>query len=223
VGLGAGAVLILILIGIVVSLTRAKPAPESPTSPAGGATPQDGQATSIITSPNFCGVPVVDHVVVYVLDRGSGTADSFSYLKEACFRSIGSLGADRRFQILFWNNGSDDGFPMAGPTLATPLNLEAARKSLESVYAHGQSDAATALTRAISTNPDRIVLATAKGGQLGDEFVQQVLKIQQGHPTKIDTFDIGTDTTAALKAIANQTGGNAYVLSEADLKKYGKD
>lgn len=227
IGLGAGAVLILIAVAITVSVMRARPISLPSANPvaassAGGA--ETASAASLTGTPNFCGIALTDRSVIYVLDRGSGTSDSFSYLKEACFKSAASLGADRRFQIIFWNNGSEDAYPSSGPTLATAVNVEAARKALDGVYAHGQSDVGSALTKAVAANPDRILLVTAKGAQLGEEFIQQVLKIHQGHPTKIDTFDIGgSDSTAAMKTIAGRTGGGAYLLSEADLKRYGKD
>jgi hypothetical protein len=108
-----------------------------------------------------------------VLDRGSATGDVFGWMKEACYRSIASLGADRKFQIIFWDNGAAEAaFPNSGPTFANAGNLEAARRALDEVNAHGQSNAIPALSRAMRSNPDAIVLATAKGYDLDDAFAK---------------------------------------------------
>ena len=181
-------------------------------------------APAPMPAPNFCGIPLADRVVIYVLDRGSGTTDLFSYLKEAAFRSAESLGEQRKFQIIFWNNGSDDSYPLSGPTYATAQNIEAARKSLDGVYAHGQSDAASALAKAVAAGPDAIILATGKGGQLNDDFVQQVLQIRKDRPVKIHTFDLGgTELSAAMKTIAERTAGQAHLVAEGDLKKAARE
>jgi hypothetical protein len=170
-------------------------------------------------SANFCGTPISGNVVIYVLDRGSGTSELFSYLKEATFKSAESLGRDRRFQIIFWNNGSDDAYPDAGPTFATQQNIDAGRHLLDGIIAHGQSDARPALLKAMTASPDLIVLATAKGDQLDDDFTQQVLQICKGHPVKIDTFDLGeTELSRPLKNIADQTGGRSALIDTSILR-----
>ena len=64
-----------------------------------------------------------------VLDRGDATRSAFGYLKVATLKSIESLGPGRKFQIVFWNNGSDMAYPAKGMADATPANIEAARKA----------------------------------------------------------------------------------------------
>jgi hypothetical protein len=171
--------------------------------------------------PSFCGVAINEHVVVYVIDRGNATAECFDRLKQACFRSVGSLGPDRKFQILFWNNGSDDAFyPTTIPTFASPANIDAARKALDDVTAHGQSDVTSALTKAIASNPDAIVLATAKGNELDDSFVTHVEKIRGASHPKIFTFGVGSgDPGTALKTIATRTGGTFTAVAPAALRE----
>jgi hypothetical protein len=171
--------------------------------------------------PSFCGVVIDERVVVYVIDRGNATGECFDRLKQVCFRSVESLGPDRKFQILFWNNGSDDAFyPTAGPTFASPANIEAARKALDDVTAHGQSDVTSALTKAIVSNPDAIVLATAKGNELDDSFVALVQKIGGTSRARIFTFAVGSgDPGTALKAIATRTGGTFTAVAPAALRE----
>jgi hypothetical protein len=223
IGVGAGVGLILLVAVIAMSLGRSEPAAIK--SAEKSAVPADSAPVAELTAtPNFCGLPLSDRVVVYVVDRGSGTSEVFSYLKEATFKSVSSLGPDHKFQIIFWNNGTDDAYPDTAPTFATPQNIDAARKSLDGVYAHGQTDVASALAKAVVSNPPRIILATGKGGQLTDEFVQQVMQIRGSRPIKIDTIDlVSPQLTPALKAIADRTGGEAHLIGEADLRRYGKD
>jgi hypothetical protein len=226
VGVSAGIGLILIIVGVGVALTRGKSAPTaSGAAVTASSIGSPAESSAVLASPNFCGIPITDRIVVYVLDRGSATGELFSYLKEASFKSATSLGPERKFQIIFWNNGGqDDAFPDSAPTYATATNVEAARRALDGVYAFGQSEIGSALTKAIASNPERIMIATGKGAQLGDEFVQQVLSIRKDRPVKIDTIDIGSPAlTPALKTIADRTGGNSQLLAEADLKRYGKN
>ncbi|HEY1628304.1 MAG TPA: hypothetical protein VGF52_00510, partial [Tepidisphaeraceae bacterium] len=167
---------------------------------------------------NFCGTPIGGNVVIYVLDRGSGTSELFSYLKEATFKSVESLGRDRKFQIIFWNNGSDDAYPDSGPTFATPQNIDTGRHLLDGIIAHGQSDARPALIKAMTASPDLIILASGKGDQLDDDFTQQVLQICKTHPVKIDTFDLGeSQLSRPLKEIAHHTGGQSSLIDAGVL------
>jgi len=225
-GGGVGLIVVLVCIWFARHGPARKDGPVGPglvssNNPALLASTDSPAATS---APNFCGIPLAERVVIYVLDRGSGTTDLFSYLKEAAFRSAESLGEQRKFQIIFWNNGSDDAYPLIGPTYATSQNVEAARKSLDGVYAHGQSDAASALAKAVAAGPDAIILATGKGGQLNDDFVQQVMQIRKERAVKIHTFDLGgTELSAAMKTIAEQTGGQAHLVAEGDLKRAARD
>jgi hypothetical protein len=169
--------------------------------------------------PNFCGTPIAGNTIIYVLDRGSGTSELFSYLKEAAFKSAESLGRDRKFAILFWNNGSDDAYPDSGPTFATQENIDEGRHLLDGIIAHGQSDARPALIKAVAASPDLIVLATAKGDQLDDDFTSQVLQICKDHAVKIDTFDLGeSQLSRPLKQIAQRTGGQSHLIDTGTLR-----
>jgi hypothetical protein len=212
-------------VGLFFAL-RASPPPAAPmqvnpSSPANASVAATASpAAPTASAGSFCGVPLAERSVVYVLDRGSGTADLFSYLKEATFHSIQSLGADRKFKIIFWNNGSDDAFPAGSPTFATPANIEAARRALDGVFASGQTDVGSALTQAVNNRPDLIILATGKGWQLDESFVDQVMKIRGERPIKIHTFTLGgTEISAALRTIAQRTGGQSVLVTEADIKQ----
>jgi hypothetical protein len=213
----AAAALVLAFVGslLVWSLWgHQKRAPQS----AGISGGQSAHVT-VAKPPEFCGVPLDDRVIIYVIDRGSATGDVFGHLKEACYKSIESLGPDRKFQIVFWNNGTDVAYPNSGPTFANPANLEAARRALDEVSAHGQSDVTPALTRAIEAKPGTIVLATGKGYELDDSFVDVVERIRGGSDVKISTFAVGPgEPGSALKSIALRTGGRFAAVPTAALR-----
>lgn len=228
---GGGAAALLVVVIVAVLLLRPPPqqavAVETSSVAAMPVAAPGASAPAPVAKkvdPNFCGVPLKEQTVIYVLDRGSGTSELFSYLKEAALRSASSLGEKRKFQIVFWFNGSEDAYPTAGPTYATQANVELARKALDAIYAHGQSDAETALQKAMSTSPEAIILATGKGGQLDDTFVNQVMQVRKDRTVKIHTFDLGgTEGSAAMKSIAHTTGGGSHLISEAQLKQSAKD
>lgn len=172
--------------------------------------------------PNFLGVKLEAPTVIYLLDRGNGTQAMFSSLLEAAYKSAGSLGSERKFQILFWDNQtSDEAYPRTGPTFATPGNIEAARRALDAVIAQGQSDIGPPLQKAMDANPSIIVIATGKGASLDNDFAEQVLAMARGRSIPIHTFDLGATTiNKALETISNRTGGHASVVSEADLRNF---
>src|SRR5207237_6942284 len=81
------------------------------------------EVTPLATGPHFCGIKLDAPVVIYVLDRGNGTGEVFDTLKEVTYKSIESLGPDRKFQVIFWSNGQDDSFPDGSPAYARPDTL----------------------------------------------------------------------------------------------------
>ena len=212
-------------VGLFFAMRGAPAAPtqagsSGPGTPTVAVAPTKATVSPSAAAGNFCGVALTERAVVYVLDRGSGTADLFSYLKEAALRSAQSLGTERKFKLIFWNNGSDDAFPAGNPTFATIPNIESARRALDGIFASGQTDVGSALAQAVNNKPDVIVLATGKGWQLDDSFVEQVMKIRGDRAIKIHTFTLGgTEASPALRTIAQRTGGQSVLVSEADIKQ----
>ena len=172
-----------------------------------------------VREPAFCGVKLDVPSVVYVIDRGDSTRDMFGFLKEACYRSIESLGSDRKFQVIFWNNGSEDGYPARGIVYATKDNIQACKVSLEEISAFGQTDVTSAMTKAVSSNPSAIVLATGKAWQLDESFSKAVLDIRGDKPIKIHAFAIGEGASSTpLRDIATKTGGEFRAVTPAELR-----
>jgi len=197
---------------------------QSPAAPAGSSTPTIEAAKSPAPkSPNFCGIPLDGQLIVYVLDRGDSSRDVFGDLKQACYKSIATLGPQRKFQVIFWNNGTDDSFPTSSPTFATSDSIEAAKKTLDDIAPHGKTDITSAFTKAIAAHPNEVIIATAKAWDLDDSFVTSIQGLRGGSSAKVHTValsDPGAST--ALKRIAQNSGGEFRVVGEGELKDFGQ-
>jgi hypothetical protein len=218
--IAAGAAIALVAAAaLVIWWLTARPAPPAPTAPQTPAAPS-GTPEVVSAGPSFCGVTLDGPVIVYVLDRGNATRDVFDLLKEATYKSIQSLGAERKFQVLFWNNGSDEGYPTGLPVYARGDNLSACRRAMEDTTAFGQSDVTPAMTKAIANKASVIVLATGKGLDLDSSFVEHVMEIRKNSPAKVHTFALGESESPVLKELAQKTGGEYKTVSAALLRSY---
>lgn len=221
-----GGLVIATLIGVIVWLVMTKGGASS----AGSATNVQSSNPIIETAPvptpsapSFVGIPL-DANTIYVLDRGNSTEALFGYLKEATYRSIQSLGQDRKFQIVFWGNSAEaaKAYP-ALMTYATKENLAAVQRQTDDVAAFGQTDARTALELAVKQSPGAIVLATAKGWDLDDNFVKMVDEVLNGAKIKLHTVSLGAGVQSkALNTVAEKTGGTYHEASESELRKFAQ-
>jgi hypothetical protein len=175
--------------------------------------------TVTAATPNFCGTKLEGSTIAYLLDCGVATQDFLGDLKDASIRSLGSLGSDRKFEILFWSNGDDlVSYPSGSTTYATKESIDAARTAIADQPAFGQSDVVPALKAALDQHPDLIVLATAKGWDLDNKWVADVMAARGSSTVRIDTFNLGTTDSAPLKALATKTGGAYRTLAKSDLR-----
>jgi hypothetical protein len=227
---GVGGVIVVLLLVILAVIYQRLPGTAGGGGAGGGASTsatgqQPGQVP--VSTATFCGVPLEGTGgVIYVLDRGAGTSAAFGNLRDAAFRSVESLGQNRKFQLVFWDNGTDFGAYPATLTFANKDNIATIRRLTADLFAHGQSDARPALDRALEQKPAAIVLATGKGWELDDSFVAMVAELRQKHDAgdvRIHTFAIGTTgASTALKQVAETTGGQYREVAETELQKFGE-
>ena len=220
---GAGGIVAAVVATFILS--RPNSATTGTNGPTSGVNQTNrAQSSATARSANFCGVTLNEPVVVYVLDRGNSTRDAMGYLVAATVQSIRSLGADRKFQVIFWDNGqSEAAYPGGGPQYATPETINAAQRVLEGVVAFGRTDAEPAIKKALAVKPGAIVLVTAKGAELDDAFNQTMTHLQKsaGGTTKIHTIAIGQPGEALAK-IALATGGEHKSLTPGELRDAGQ-
>lgn len=174
-----------------------------------------------IAAGSFAGVPLRGRTIVYVIDRGGANQGTFGNVVGATFHSLATLGPERRFQIVFWNNGSDLAYPPLLPTFANTQNVLAARRALEDVGAFGASDITSAIRKAAAARPDEIVLTTAKGAELDEQFKQTVVDALSGSKSRIMAFAIGEDSEV-LQDLARSTDGDYHLLPAARLRAIGR-
>lgn len=160
-----------------------------------------------LTIPNFLGVPLKGSTVIYLIDHGQGTVETFDGLRGAIMRSLSTLGPETRFQVIFWDTGSDLQYPTSGPDRATPENIKQAGKVVADAIANGASKIEKPLEKALAGKPDDICIATGKFG-LDSAWADDVKKIVSGKGVKVHTFAFGrSDAAIVLKSVAEATGG----------------
>jgi len=226
--LGLAAAVIIVLVVVVLALAfRGSASSKVSSVPEVDPSVPDHSATfsppAQVLTPSFCGVPIDQSVVVYVIDNGSSSAGVLDAMESALFKSIESLGPDRQFQVLFWNPETET-YPTAGqPAFAVKDNIDAARKKLQDVAAAGSTDPLASLQRAFADEPGQILLMTAKAGDLDDSLVDQVIKIRGKSKAKIDCFAVnGVPDEKVLKKIASASGGVFAPVSGAQLKGFAE-
>jgi hypothetical protein len=170
------------------------------------------------TKPSFMGIPLKGPSVVFLLDRGMGTLDTFDAIKAATAKSLPTLGSTIKFQLIFWETDAIVEYPPDGLRDANNENVKAAVEKMTDIFAWGQSKIDRPLEKALAQNPAEIVIATGKNG-LDDDFVKLVLDQRKNSPTKIHAISVGpTGSPDALKKIADKTGGQFREISGQALR-----
>ena len=147
--------------------------------------------------------------------------DELDPIKAATYQSIKTLGPDRKFAVLLWNNGGDDAFfPQQGMRNATSDQVEQLQKQIEDVQATGSSSLGGALETAIARQPGTIVIVTAKTKfEEEDQTAINSAIDKAGGKIKLYAIVIGKGSeNNFLKAAVKGTGGQYKQLSDNDLK-----
>ena len=224
--IGSG-LLVIVLSFVIIYLLGHNSGAQSPGATSVNPSPQIG-ATGLLApvtnSPNFCGVPLKGNIVIYLLDSGSASKDFLGELKDATIKSAGTLTSDRRFEILFWNDGKEGAYPENTTTFATRDSISSAEQAIKDVSGFGQTDIEPALKVAMDQHPDEIVIATGKGFDLSNAWLDNVLTLRGSSQVKMHTFNlIATEgESAPLKRLAAQTGGTYHEITKAQLRAFGQ-
>ena len=224
--IGLAAVVIVVLLVIILVMMKGRGSESTAgAGSAGGTSPGGSQAGQPVngTGPSFAGVKLDYPTVIYLLDRGSSIAEPFGNLKQAAVKSMQTLGGDRRFQVIFWDNGQDAGTFPPLLSFASEAKVADVARQIDDVFAFGATDARPALEKAMNQRPAAIVLVTGKGADLDDSFVQMVKEVRKDANTVIHTFAVGgVGSSTALKTVAQSTGGEFRELSAGQLSTFAQ-
>jgi hypothetical protein len=228
---GANTTLIAIIVGVVVVLAAGGFALKlliDSRKPAGGASSNnDSQGTGGSATlkpkpkvPNFGGIPLKGPSVVYLLDHGSGTTNTYDAIIGGARQSLESLGPQIKFQIIFWEIDEQVVItPEKEMKYATRENIQAAADVMSTVRAFSQSKIEGPMEKAIAQNPAEIVIVTGKYG-LDDDFVKAVLDKRGASNVKIHTVSMGRDASPdPLRKVAERTGGEFRELTGEALNE----
>lgn len=209
-GAAAGAAVLIVILVVVFSGSKSGPA--GPSAGPGG--------TGDAAAANFLSVPLTETSTVFVIDRGSSTREGFGLIKDALVKSVERLGPQRSFLVIFWDTGQGAlSLPAGSLQLASPDNVDRLRKSLEEVFAFGQSDAMPALQAALAIRPDAVVLLTGKGWDMPQDLVEKVKALRGSGSTRVHTISIGSPgQNRALEDLANETGGQYKEITQSQLR-----
>ncbi|MGA2232865.1 MAG: hypothetical protein ABSH22_18350 [Tepidisphaeraceae bacterium] len=223
----AGAIIVLAIIA-AISFHKSPASGTAAPGPAPAPAPQPAAQTPpapATAQPTFAGIPLqAQDTVVYLLDDGSSANDILPAMQAAVYQSIKSLGTERRFKVIFWREGSPT-YPPDGTSLATADEEAKCEQALADAYGLGNTQVDLSLRIAMETQPDAIVIITAKAAQLSDDFADNVLSIRGDSKVRIYTIGVNGDSTTdpgkpgILADIAAKTDGQFLSISSADLKR----
>ncbi len=169
--------------------------------------------------PSFVGLKLDVPSVVYVIDRGNATTNSFDAIKAATYRSIQLIGPSKKFAVLLTDNGTEEfTYPKQGMQEATAANLDSLKTAFQDTVATGNSNFQDALKRAADLHPGAIIITTAKD-PLDDPDIA-ALKELEGKGIPVDSFAIGDVVNAPLQEASNATHGQYRQVSDHDLRSF---
>ena len=170
------------------------------------------------SGPAFDGTALSGDKIIYLLDRGDATAAYFPALKTLTLNSVKSLGPDKKFEVILWDNGSADAYPGVTTAYASGDEIDKLTHWFDNVSIGRSSDVIPSLKLAIDQSPDTIVLATGKSMQLDDTFASSFLDARGTSHAIIDTFSLGdSPPDDPLRKIASATGGKFTFLKSNEL------
>ncbi len=158
----------------------------------------------------------IAHKIVYVVDRSGSMTDSIDYVKFELRRSIGELGEDTAFHVIFYSSGPAVEMPTRRLVNGTDRNKQLAFEFVDGIIPQGETDPSKALERAFAVGPELIYLLT--DGEFDKAIIGLVKRLNVGNKVTVHTIGfLYQSGEKVLKEIAEQNDGNYKFVSEADL------
>ncbi len=175
-------------------------------------------ATLAAPTPSMAGVDIKGDTVSYVIDRSGCSAQVFADMLRACERSVETLGAARRFQLVVLNADHVIIYPRSAPQNANTSNRQGLAKAVgDEVYLGASKNTAEMISKLMDGKPDAIVLLSANEETAA--FSETVVRALGDKPPHVFTFYVGAATSnEGLADLASNTGGEYNTLNLANIK-----
>ncbi len=149
--------------------------------------------------------------VVYVVDRSGSMDEILRYVQRELNRSIGGLGRDQNFHVIFYSSGPGVEMPPRKLVPATEENKRAAATFVNRQFAEGATDPSDALAKAFRNNPAVIFLLT--DGDFDPAVRDQIRLLNREKKVKVNTicFLYRTGEELAMKIAAQNDGQYKYI------------
>jgi hypothetical protein len=159
--------------------------------------------------------------VIFLVDRGDATRNMLTDIRRLILRDLATLGATRRYQVIFWAQGDDVLAIPDSPLTASQINIDQLSTQWSDIPQGRSTQIGSSLSRALASSPSDVVVITGKGWQLDDAFADEVLGLRKQSSVRIHSVSIGDDS-APLRKIAETTGGAYRVYSADRFKQLGR-
>ena len=156
--------------------------------------------------------------IVYVCDASAAVAEHFELVVGEVDKAIDMLLPIQGANVIFCANGTIHQ-ALKEMRLASPARKKELREFIRSITPGGEADVLAGLRRALAHRPEVIYLLTASGFDDPAKAIEFVRENAGG--TRINTiaFEREGEYEAALKSIAESTGGTFKRVRTADITK----
>jgi hypothetical protein len=150
---------------------------------------------------------------------------SIDYVKLELKRSIGKLGEEKEFHIIFYSSGPPVEMPTRRLVNATDRDKQRAFEFVDGIIAQGETDPSKALERAFEVKPELIYLLT--DGEFDKAMVDLLKRLNRDQKITVHTIGFWSwrsrqdsdppSGEEVMKIMADQNGGNYKAIYEEDL------
>lgn len=216
----SGALTAVVLVGGVWMFWGRTPKTSTDESPLLPTTELRSEDAAMLAAPKptMAGVELKGDTFTYIIDRSGCSPQVFSNMLRACERSMETLGAGRKFQVVVINADHPILYPKSGPQNANTSNRKGLTKAVgEEVYFGSSKNTVDLIAKAMDGEPDALILLSAN--EETTAFSESVVSAMGKKSRPVFTFYVGSATSnEGLSELANTTGGEYNALNLANIK-----
>lgn len=208
------------MVGLGLWMILSRPAATTDTAIGVAIPSQSAQDNALLAAPtpSMVGVDLKGDTIAYVIDRSGCSTQVFSGMLLACERSMETLGAARKFQLVVLNADHAIIYPRSGPQNANTSNRQGLAKAVgDDVYLGTSKNTSDMISKVMDGKPDVMVLVSAN--EETTAFSETVVRALGTKPPHVFTFYVGTAlSNEGLSELASSTGGEYTTINLANIK-----